>query len=61
MSHTHMVSKEAFKEIIDSSVEQVQFQKFIELITHAQTCTECASHYNAALSIAENHIQESFR
>lgn len=59
MSHT--VTRNNFQQIIDSSIEKVQFQKFIEIVTHAQTCPQCAEQYNAALSIAENHIQESFR
>ena len=60
MSHT-VVSKENFKQIIDSSVNKAQFQKFIEIVTHAQTCPQCATHYNAALSLAEKHTQEFLR
>lgn len=61
MSQSEVFSKEKFKEIIDSSVDKVQFQTFIELVTHAQTCPKCASHYTMALNIAENHMKESHR
>lgn len=61
MSKTEIISENKFKEIIDSSVKKAKFQKFIELITHAQTCPQCASSYNTALSVAENHMQEAHR
>ena len=61
MSHPKVISKEKFKEIIDSSLDKVQFQKFIELVAHAQTCNKCKFHYNKALSIAESHMHEVLR
>jgi len=61
MIQSEVVTKDKFKEILDSAVDKVKFQKFIQLVTHAQTCIKCAPYYNKALSIAEHHMQESHR
>lgn len=61
MSHIQVLSKNKFKEIIDSSVDKVMFQNFIELISHAQTCPQCSKYYNGALAFAENHLKEKHR
>ena len=55
------ITKTQLFQVLDDAFEQRDFQRFISVIVHAQTCKECRIFFFEAMKRSEFHLNSELR
>ena len=60
-THLPQITKAKIMHVLDSAYAQRDFQTFMSVMTHAQTCNKCSKLFFASMKMAENHLDNELK
>ena len=58
---TSLITKEKMMEVMDYVYSKRDFQMFMAVMTHAQTCKECSKLFFESMRKAQNHLESELK
>ena len=55
------ITKAVMTKILDSTFDQKDFQMFVTVMTHAQTCKACSTLFFESMQVAKNHLDSELK
>jgi len=60
-SHLPEITKTQLLQVLDGAFEEREFQRFISILMHAQTCKDCKVFFFEAMQLSKFHLDSELQ